>query len=48
MNLDKLRLVDFGLVTKYQEDNGQHIVDGIEDKFKGSMLFASKYAFNFV
>lgn len=48
MNLHKLRLIDFGLVTNYLDEDGQHIADGKEDKFKGSMLFASKYAFNFV
>ena len=48
MNLHKLRLIDFGLVTNYLDENGNHIADGKEDKFKGSMLFASKYAFNFV
>ena len=48
MNLHKLRLIDFGLVTNYLDENGNHIPDGKEDKFKGSMLFASKYAFNFV
>jgi len=48
MNLHKLRLIDFGLVTRYTDDNGIHIAVLIEDKFKGSMLFASKNAFNFV
>ena len=48
MNLHKLRLIDFGLVTNYLDEQGNHIPDGKEDKFKGSMLFASKYAFNFV
>ena len=43
-----MRLIDFGLLTKYKDNNGQHIQNGIEDKFRGSLLFASKYAFNYV
>ncbi len=43
----KLKLIDFGLVTRYLDDEGRHIEQGISDKFKGSMLFASKYVFNF-
>jgi len=43
----KIKLVDFGLVTRYLDEQGKHIENGVSDKFKGSMLFASKYVFNF-
>jgi len=43
----RLKLIDFGLVTRFLDDDGHHIEQGISDKFKGSMLFASKYVFNF-
>ena len=44
----KLRLVDFGLVSRYLDDNGNHIEEGEQTKFKGSMLFASSTAFRFI
>jgi serine/threonine protein kinase len=44
----QIHLIDFGLTTGYKDDDGNHIREGISDKFKGSMLFASKNAFNFV
>lgn len=40
-------MVDFGLTTCYNDEKGNHIEEGIPDKFKGSMLFASKNAFKF-
>lgn len=40
-------MVDFGLVAKYKDDDGNHIAQGTSDLFKGSMLFASKYIFQF-
>ena len=42
-----LRLIDFGLITPYKMANGKHIEYKTPDKFKGSMLFASKNAFDF-
>jgi serine/threonine protein kinase len=48
MQLFKLRFIDFGLVTRFLDDKGEHIKDGISDKFKGSMLFASKNSFKFL
>jgi serine/threonine protein kinase len=44
----QIHLVDFGLTTSYKDEDGKHIKSGLPDKFKGSMLFASKNAFNFV
>jgi hypothetical protein len=35
-------------VTEYKEPSGQHIKEGTSDKFKGSLLFASKNSFDFV
>jgi len=43
----QLHLIDFGLVSRFETPDGAHIEPGISDKFKGSMLFASKYVFNF-
>ena len=48
MQLFKLRFIDFGLVTRFLDQKGEHIKDGISDKFKGSMLFASKNSFKFL
>ena len=42
-----LRLIDFGLITPYKFADGEHINYKTPDKFKGSMLFASKNAFDF-
>jgi hypothetical protein len=36
------------LITDYLDSDGNHIKENTKDKFKGSMLFASKNAFNFV
>jgi len=44
----QIHLVDFGLTTSYKDEDGKHIKSCIPDKFKGSMLFASKNAFIFV
>ena len=44
----QVHLIDFGLTTSYNDENGKHIKSGMPDKFKGSMLFASKNAFNFL
>ena len=44
----QIHLIDFGLATSYLDDNGNHIKSNIPDKFKGSMLFASKNAFKFL
>ena len=43
----KIRLVDFGIVEKYLDEEGNHIEPGIPDYFRGSLNFASKYAFDF-
>ena len=43
----KIRLVDFGLIQKYLDEDGNHIEEGIKDYFRGSINFASKYAFDF-
>ena len=48
MQLFKLRFIDFGLVTRFLDEKKEHIKDGISDKFKGSMLFASKNSFKFL
>lgn len=48
MQLFKLRFIDFGLVTRFLDEKKEHIKDGVSDKFKGSMLFASKNSFKFL
>ena len=48
LQLFKLRFIDFGLVTRFLDEKKEHIKDGISDKFKGSMLFASKNSFKFL
>jgi serine/threonine protein kinase len=44
----KLRLIDFGLASRYLDNEGNHIAEGGQTKFKGSMLFASSTAFKFM
>lgn len=44
-NIKKISLIDFGLVSKYLDGNGNHIKKEIPDKFKGSLVYASKNAF---
>ena len=34
-------------MTYYKDNEGNHIKENIPSRFKGSFLFASKYAFNF-
>jgi serine/threonine protein kinase len=38
---DKIYLIDFGLVTYFMDDNGQHIAKKNLGKFSGNFLFAS-------
>lgn len=45
---NKCRLIDFGLVSRYLDADGNHISNNVPSKFKGSMLFASPNAFRFV
>lgn len=47
MNLNRLYLIDFGIATKYRKPNGEHIEKLNCERFKGSMIFASKNVFNF-
>jgi serine/threonine protein kinase len=42
-----IRLIDFGFSTAFKDTDGEHIKDNVPDKFQGSILFASKNAFNF-
>lgn len=42
-----VRLIDFAYSTAFNDTDGQHIKDNVPDKFQGSILFASKNAFNF-
>lgn len=46
-SLHKLRLIDFGISRKYQDDNGQHIKQVKETLFKGNLIFASVNALNY-
>jgi casein kinase I family protein HRR25 len=46
-SFSQIHLVDFGLATNYLDENQVHIKEGLPDKFKGSMLFASKHSFKF-
>ena len=40
-------MVDFGIVSRYLDDNGRHIKQESTDIFKGSMIYASKHLFSF-
>lgn len=44
--LNKIRLIDFGLVRKYKDANGDLIKNKKELVFKGNIIFASKHLFN--
>ena len=46
-NFTDLRLIDFGLTSRYLDENGEHIDPNLESKFKGNMLFASPTTFDF-
>lgn len=47
MNLSRLIIIDFGIATKYLLPSGKHIEKTESDRFKGSMIFASKNVFHF-
>ena len=47
MQLNKIKLIDFGLVTSYRDAQGNHIADHIKDRFRGSIVFAGKHSFEF-
>lgn len=44
--LHKIRLIDFGLTQKYQDNTGNHVALKKHGTFKGNIIFASKNAFN--
>lgn len=43
----KVRLIDFGIIERYLEEDGSHIKEGIPDYFRGSIIYASKHSFDF-
>ena len=45
--LNQVKLIDFGLVTKYLDKNGQHVKAEERDHFIGNMALASAHAMNF-
>ena len=47
MQDDSLVLIDFGLVTKYQDDGGNHLEMKKMKEFKGNLLFASQSILEF-
>lgn len=46
-DFSKVTLIDFGLTQRYTDKNKEHIEDGIESCFKGSLTFASRNAHNY-
>jgi serine/threonine protein kinase len=44
--LHKIRLIDFGLTQKFQDNTGNHVALKKHGTFKGNIIFASKNAFN--
>lgn len=42
----RIRIIDFGLVKSFLDEEGNHISKKRERYFKGNMIFASKNAFN--
>lgn len=46
--LFKVRLIDFGLMTSYLDEQGHHIAPGLKDYFRGSLDFASKNSHYFM
>lgn len=44
--LQKIRLIDFGLVRKYRDEKGDLKKNKKEIVFKGNIIFASKHLFN--
>ena len=45
-SLNKIRLIDFGLASRYKDDKGDHIPLTRVDSFKGNFIFASRHGFN--
>ena len=43
--LHKLKLIDFGLCTKFRHSNGDHYKKKQLNRFKGNLIFSSKNAF---
>jgi hypothetical protein len=41
-------LIDYGLASRYKNENNIHLDKETKDDFKGSLEFASKNAFDFV
>jgi len=46
-NPDTLKLIDFGLCTKYLNESGEHIDQKESQKFRGNVLFCSPNQMNF-
>jgi serine/threonine protein kinase len=44
-NMNKIYLIDFGLASKFLDDNGNHIKFCQDIPFKGNLIFSSKNAF---
>ena len=43
----QVKLIDFGLVTKYLDDKGKHIMKQSTEFFEGNFIFASVNALKF-
>jgi serine/threonine protein kinase len=43
--LHKLKIIDFGLSTKWCDENGKHLARAQMNSFKGNLIFGSKNAF---
>ena len=46
-NMHQLKLIDFGLATKYIDENGNHINNEKRSNFMGNLALSSSYAMNF-
>ncbi len=46
-SLTEIRLIDFGLCTKYLDSKGNHIKFSKTNDFTGNLALSSKYAMNF-
>ncbi len=44
-NLSVLRLIDFGISKRFLDSKGEHVSEQTRCQFSGSLLFASKTAF---
>lgn len=45
-HLYKIKIIDFGLASRYVADNGRHIIQMKEKVFQGNLVFASPHQFN--